>query len=164
MKSNLLLKILLLKMWRRLHPIRRTLQEIDLECESLSNQNIRLELTGPSVTKKCKICGKQKDIARFYRNGTWRRPECSTCFRELQNDYNKLKKEHPTPELGTPCECCGKTDEKLQWDHCHETKSHRGWLCSNCNTGIGKLGDNLEGVTNAVNYFLQLDTVEDDRG
>ena len=122
-----------------------------------------METTGPSVTKKCKICGKVKDISRFYKNGTWRRPECSDCCRELQNKYNELRKEHPTPELGTPCECCGRSDEKLTWDHCHETQSHRGWLCYSCNTGIGKLGDNLKGVINAVNYFLHLDTVEDDR-
>ena len=114
-----------------------------------------METTGPSVTKKCKICGKVKDISRFYKNAAWRRPECTNCFNEIQNQYSKLRKNYTTPELGTPCECCGKTDEILQWDHCHETQSHRGWLCYSCNTGIGKLGDNLEGVTNAMNYLLR---------
>ena len=121
----------------------------------LSNQNIRLDLTGPRVTKKCKICGKQKDISEFYKNGSWTRPECAACNRERQKNYHALRKEHKTPKLGTPCECCGKKDEKLQWDHCHDTTNHRGWLCSNCNTGIGKLGDNLQGVTNAMNYLLR---------
>ena len=142
-------------MWRSLLPIRQKLQEIDLECELLSSQNIRLDLTGPSVTKKCKICGEQKDISEFHKNGSWTRPECAACNRERQKNYHALRRQQKTPELGTPCECCGKKDEKLQWDHCHDTTNHRGWLCSNCNTGIGKLGDNLQGVTNAMNYLLR---------
>jgi hypothetical protein len=39
-------------------------------------------------------------------------------------------------------------------DHDHEDDTFRGWLCEPCNTGIGKLGDNIHGITNAMNYFL----------
>ena len=28
------------------------------------------------------------------------------------------------------------------------------YLCDRCNTGIGKLGDDLQGIVNAMNYFL----------
>ena len=119
------------------------------------NLNIRLEPIGPSATKKCKICGKVKLQTEFYKNGTWRRPECKKCFKDLSLKYWKLKKEHPTHVLGTPCQCCGREDQLLTWDHCHETTEHRGWLCHNCNTGIGKLGDNIQGVTNAMNYLLR---------
>jgi hypothetical protein len=38
-------------------------------------------------------------------------------------------------------------------DHCHETGKIRGLLCHSCNTGIGKLGDNLEGLQKAVSYL-----------
>jgi hypothetical protein len=69
------------------------------------------------------------------------------------SQYQKLRRHQKTPELGTPCDCCGKTDEKLQWDHCHVTHEHRGWLCHNCNTGLGKLGDNIEGVLRALDYL-----------
>jgi hypothetical protein len=27
-------------------------------------------------------------------------------------------------------------------------------LCSKCNEGLGKLGDNLEGIIKAVNYLI----------
>ena len=117
------------------------------------NQNIKLETTGANVTKICKICGEEKYLLDFHKNGTWTRPECKECNREQQRIYSKLKKEYPTPELGTACHCCGKTSEKLQWDHDHYKMTHRGWLCSNCNTGIGKLGDTLEGVQKAVDYL-----------
>ena len=52
------------------------------------------------------------------------------------------------------CECCGQSSEKsLVVDHCHNTLRFRGWLCEQCNHGIGKLGDNLEGVKKAVEYL-----------
>ena len=38
-------------------------------------------------------------------------------------------------------------------DHCHETGVVRGILCADCNTGIGKLGDTIEGLLQAVEYL-----------
>jgi hypothetical protein len=60
----------------------------------------------------------------------------------------------PKPEI---CECCGKppTARGFNRDHCHITGKFRGWLCDNCNTGIGKLGDNKEGLQKALNYLLE---------
>ena len=124
------------------------------------NQSIKLETTGQNVTKICKICGQEKYLLDFHKNGTWTRPECKQCNLEQQKIYSKLKKEYPTPEVGTPCYCCGKTSEKLQLDHDHNKMTYRGWLCSNCNTGIGKLGDNIEGVQKAVDYLEDANTLE----
>ena len=124
------------------------------------NQSIKLETIGQNVTKICKICGQEKYLLDFHKNGTWTRPECKQCNLEQQKIYSKLKKEYPTPEVGTPCYCCGKTSEKLQLDHDHNKITYRGWLCSNCNTGIGKLGDNIEGVQKAVDYLEDANTLE----
>ena len=57
------------------------------------------------------------------------------------------------------CECCGGPSGKkeLHLDHCHETGQFRGWLCSNCNKGTGMLGDNIEGLQNAVRYLRRYD-------
>jgi hypothetical protein len=38
-------------------------------------------------------------------------------------------------------------------DHCHETNEVRGILCSGCNTGLGHLGDNIDGLLRAVAYL-----------
>jgi nitrate/TMAO reductase-like tetraheme cytochrome c subunit len=54
------------------------------------------------------------------------------------------------------CHCCGKEilDKRSTYiDHCHETNKIRGILCMSCNSGIGFLGDNLEGVLKAVEYL-----------
>jgi hypothetical protein len=44
---------------------------------------------------------------------------------------------------------------KLNVDHCHETGAVRGLLCSTCNTGIGKLGDSIEGLERALAYLKE---------
>lgn len=58
----------------------------------------------------------------------------------------------PEPEV---CECCGGTtvNKAIVFDHCHKTKKFRGWLCSKCNTGIGILGDDVEGLERALTYL-----------
>ena len=68
----------------------------------------------------------------------------------------KCNIEKPLPMFReqTKCDCCGKESETpLHLDHDHETGKFRGWLCIKCNQGIGKLGDNIEGVTNALNFL-----------
>jgi len=38
-------------------------------------------------------------------------------------------------------------------DHCHETGRVRGVLCFNCNSAIGKLGDDPDAVRRAAAYL-----------
>ena len=40
-------------------------------------------------------------------------------------------------------------------DHCHKTSKIRGLLCNHCNTGLGKLGDNVENLQKAIRYLLK---------
>jgi hypothetical protein len=51
------------------------------------------------------------------------------------------------------CECCGKEGVKLLVDHIRGTSEPRGWICKPCNTGMGLLGDNIEGLLQAVHYL-----------
>ena len=55
------------------------------------------------------------------------------------------------------CACCGIHQNELTMsfavDHDHDTGLIRGLLCGNCNTAIGKLGDNIEGLMKALNYL-----------
>jgi recombination endonuclease VII len=39
-------------------------------------------------------------------------------------------------------------------DHIHGTSLVRGYLCHGCNTGLGKLGDDMEGLQRAMRYLL----------
>ena len=61
---------------------------------------------------------------------------------------------------GGCCACCGlhQTEQKYRLDVDHEhgevgIDAVRGLLCRGCNLAIGKLGDNIEGVQNALDYL-----------
>jgi hypothetical protein len=43
--------------------------------------------------------------------------------------------------------------KSLAVDHCHSTGKIRGLLCSDCNTGIGKLKDDIKILQNAIQYL-----------
>ena len=57
----------------------------------------------------------------------------------------------PAPVDGR-CQNCGKP-ATLHLDHNHETGKFRGYLCHHCNTGIGLLGDSVEGLEQALAYL-----------
>lgn len=44
----------------------------------------------------------------------------------------------------------------LHLDHDHVSGAFRGWLCSNCNTGICLLGDNPTGIEAALKYLRKM--------
>ena len=91
-----------------------------------------------SVSKKGKI---------YYLN------RCKPCITEAELLLRTLKKQHPQPATGTQkCGCCGRID-KLFLDHDHSTKEFRGWICRNCNSGIGLLGDCPDGLRQALVYL-----------
>ena len=122
-------------------------------------------------TKKCKCCKQIKlipDDFHLMRSGKWikkkwypevYRNECKTCRRtggiaDSQGSTKIMKKMNiKRPPLGTPCYCCKSTKSVLVFDHCHTSGTFRGWLCHSCNTAIGKLGDNIEGLQNAIRYL-----------
>jgi hypothetical protein len=53
------------------------------------------------------------------------------------------------PEL---CELCKRAPAE-HLDHDHRTGAFRGWLCRICNTGLGALGDDIEGLQRALAYL-----------
>lgn len=79
----------------------------------------------------------------------------SERLRARAKNWRKLGFNEPPPRpIPDACECCGKPCVKtLSLDHCHETGTFRGWLCSRCNLGIGKLGDTVEAVEKALLYL-----------
>lgn len=102
----------------------------------------------------CKVCEKEKPMKMFHKSGVAGfDSRCSPCS-NLERNWRR--KERPLFEhLNTGlCACCGKESEKsLQFDHDHTTLKFRGFLCMHCNQGIGKLGDNIEGLETALRYL-----------
>tara|TARA_R100000687_G_C6375877_1_gene130222 strand:+ start:214 stop:714 length:501 start_codon:yes stop_codon:yes gene_type:complete len=115
-----------------------------------------------------KIWGKKEDVQQCNRcrstfpltafttkylraDGTWMlKKSCRQCEQSLETEKKAARRSAPPkPEV---CDCCHK-DKILQMDHLHGTEIFRGWICALDNTGIGQLGDNLEGVLQAAIYL-----------
>ena len=135
------------------------------------------------VCKTCAIEKPMDEFpkGRTYKDGI--RPHCITCRREYEvESFHKHKHKRPYDYLadkdkklqrsfgisyqeyltmleaqGGCCAICGTNDtgkrKAFAVDHNHDTGRIRGLLCSNCNTGIGNLRDNVELLERAIDYL-----------
>jgi hypothetical protein len=67
----------------------------------------------------------------------------------------------PTRPAPVVCECCGRApyNSNLVLDHDHQTGAFRGWLCNQCNLGLGQIGDTLDSVERLRAYLLRAELV-----
>ena len=106
----------------------------------------------------CRDCGdllteQNRTMKSISKKGkTYYLNRCKPCIVEADMVLRTLKKQNPQPHAGTPCACCGRID-KLFCDHDHATKEFRAWICKNCNSGIGMLGDSEAGLRRALEYL-----------
>jgi len=108
-------------------------------------------------TKKERALGKHDKYKGKYINSE-KREEYILDWRYniSKEDYDNLLKKQEFS-----CAICKRHisnfKRKLNVDHNHITNKVRGLLCTQCNTGLGKLGDNIEGLTKALNYLKEND-------
>lgn len=104
--------------------------------------------------KVCIYCKKRKNQGSFPKHKHYKDNldnRCKKCIKQHTKLRSRLRKK--APDKPEHCECCKKV-KRLCLDHDHSDNSFRGWTCDKCNTGIGKLGDDLDGLINAVNYLI----------
>jgi len=81
---------------------------------------------------------------------------CNSCSKAYTESRKIAQKNAPPkPVHDFNCKCCGSVTKpsSAHMDHDHITHAFRGWLCRACNTGIGSLGDTVEGLEKAINYL-----------
>ena len=118
------------------------------------------------TTRVCTKCGQEKELSAFhvdkranhFSDGKFfpRKYKrcCAKCTRKRSRSSTVMaRKRMVRPRLGTACDWCGKTTEKLVFEHCHKTEAFRGWVCRRCNTGLGLLGDGPVIIERARAYF-----------
>jgi hypothetical protein len=120
--------------------------------------------------KVCKTCKVEKSIEDFAPNQygkdnrVLRRPVCRECYSKKIKIHPEQKKDFekkfPRPQIGEKfyCPVCAKTfirehNNDVVLDHSHTDGSVRGWLCSSCNTSIGKFNDDVEILKRAIDWI-----------
>jgi hypothetical protein len=127
----------------------------------------RRQASNDGLQKQCKPCSNERVARKRASNREYMRSYMrsdagrAACRRHLlkkkygltTEQFNKLltSQEHS-------CACCGRKEaggRSNQWnvDHCHVTGEVRGLLCNSCNVGLGCLGDDLQGIRNALSYL-----------
>jgi hypothetical protein len=110
------------------------------------------------ATRKHREQQKEKDPLRIEAKAQWRRWHLRAHWDMSPEDFDAL-----LAQQNNACALCGTNDPgRKGWviDHCHSTDRIRGILCTKCNTGVGLLGDNEEGLLLALVY-LRLPPVEE---
>jgi hypothetical protein len=110
-----------------------------------------------SDTQECKGCHKIFTLTAFTTGGLrgdgayYLQQVCRECAITIRRERRiVIKSAPPKPEQ---CNCCNKKTKKLVSDHIKGSTTFRGWICAECNTGMGKLGDTLEGILQAAIYL-----------
>ena len=119
---------------------------------------------------ECRVCKNLKTFDFFPKNTSYKTGRATICkecsakqvaltrdpIKEAMRKYNLTKDEVLRLRTQTECEICGNKNIKnkaLCIDHNHTTGKVRGVLCDSCNTGIGKLKDDVAIIQNAINYL-----------
>lgn len=114
----------------------------------------------------CNNCGIRQPPDQFQhmQSGEVKR-KCNTCRRGQSALVRALRKANPYPtDPAYECPICSRTMDEISqhgqlrlqtWvlDHCHDTETFRGWLCFNCNSGLGQFKDDLLRIQSAVRYL-----------
>ena len=107
------------------------------------------------MTRSCIKCGVEKPLSSFKTDKRGTRNVCIQC-RNYHLGIARRGKAKWLKEgkiIPTNCQCCGKETNKLVYDHDHETEAFRGWICQQCNQGLGLLGDNIQSLHKALTYL-----------
>ena len=84
---------------------------------------------------------------------TYYKHTCTKCRNKQKAILRQLHKDNPKPADCT-CPICKGENQDLVLDHNHTTGEFRGWICNDCNSAIGKLGDSHEVLARAIAYLL----------
>lgn len=117
----------------------------------------------PEGFKRCRTCGEVKPHSEWDRNRSTSdglATLCKACkaakgrARHLMSNYGLTEAQRDemiASQMGI-CVICLNAPA-VHVDHCHETGRVRGVLCFNCNSAIGKLGDDPDTTRRATAYL-----------
>ena len=130
---------------------------------------MKLNLFGDSYdepTKKCSKCKQDLQLHMFGKasGGNYLRGECKKCNREIYKSREKAKSTASAVPTNHICPICLRKEDAVKnrggkksgtWccDHDHVSEKFRGWLCHDCNRGIGNLGEDIARLQRSIEYL-----------
>ena len=124
---------------------------------NLLEEMSRRHLDRLASLKECRVCGEDKPRSDFGKHSHSHDGFDSRC-RDCKNREARLraayKREHPTPPPGE-CPMCHKYTDSWVLDHAHDTDEMRGYICNNCNLGLGHFDDDPEFLERAAAWVRQ---------
>ena len=128
---------------------------------NLFEDELEVESSDGKVCVKCKL---HKPCEAYYYWENYYRSQCIECYTAMKRRVAELKRIHKYPDESYKCPICqrdhkeivesqGKKKKAFALDHCHQTSEFRGWICGNCNLGLGCLNDSIETLQNAIDYL-----------
>ncbi|MDI3407070.1 endonuclease VII domain-containing protein [Streptomyces sp. B-S-A6] len=133
------------------------------ERQLAKGKNVRPRVETPPGHKYCRRCGEIKPHSEWHRNSSASdglSTSCKAC-RAAAGRAGHLKRQYGMTEADRDelvasqkglCVICLK-NPAVHVDHCHSTGKVRGVLCFNCNSAIGKLGDDPDALRRAIAYL-----------
>ena len=112
-----------------------------------------------NLTGDCGYCGRV-DVRLRSDNGTYR---CRVAERVRNRRYQFGISEEEQLSLlqrqNNRCDICKVSfiEVREHLDHCHTTGAVRGFLCGQCNTGIGLLKDSIDNLKSAIKYLSNVE-------
>lgn len=95
--------------------------------------------------------------ARYLKNRQGLLTRSRNSYAKAADKGKRHGRKYPSATRKPPnaCECCKRRvlKRRLSLDHCHDSKKFRGWLCAQCNVGIGMLGDSVKGLRQGIAYL-----------
>jgi hypothetical protein len=128
-----------------------------------SNKNNTPNFEGSKICIECDLVKPNTEFHRQNQSQDGLKNTCKTCVNKTrrysrycitEDQYNTLLQKQ-----NNKCAICEKS-KRLDIDHCHQTNKVRGILCNDCNTSLGKFGDNINGVQKVINYLIASESLE----
>tara|TARA_R110000803_G_C11804555_1_gene299859 strand:+ start:66 stop:566 length:501 start_codon:yes stop_codon:yes gene_type:complete len=119
---------------------------------------------------ECSMCGETHTYETRNIRNSGRSKQCnmyrSPNWSGLEREDNNMRRKYGISEQeyhglveyqNGKCAICftelSEMSRRPNIDHDHSTNEVRGILCTGCNTGLGHLGDNIEGLERALYYL-----------
>lgn len=113
-------------------------------------RNLVWRLAHPEKVKY-QASDKTRERSRVYWENGGKEVALMTRYALTKEDYDRLFQS----QNGQCAICFTDLDKYTHIDHSHETSEVRGLLCQLCNRGLGHFKDDVERLSNAINYLIK---------